>query len=449
MALRRRLIYWLLKEYIKQWGKTIVFSFIIGILGFFTLRFFLQTFAPSLFSFQKEYIGVVGTTPSNLPPIVLQDLSRGLTKVSDDDIVKPDIATSWKISSDGKTYTFAIRPGIYFTDGKELTSTDINYNFIDVKVQKPNKYIISFTLKDRYSPFLSRVSRPIFKNGLIGVGNYKIKEIKLNGDFLQSMELSPIDRKNPEKVYKFRTSTDEIKMMFLLGDVSEAYGLYDDTFRSISFEQFPNVIVQKKVNYGQLATLFYNTQDKYLSNRDVRIGLTYALPDTFLEGRRTYTFYPPVSWAYSPEFTYSQDLQHAKSLTEDLRAKENGMPIILDIKTLPKYKETAEIIALVWEKIGVQSVIETVDSPPTSFQIYVGEYSLLKDPDQYPIWHSGQEKNITRYENKRIDKLLEDGRKTVDTSERKKIYEDLQKYLLAEAPAAFLYFPYDFTLIRK
>ncbi len=45
------------------------------------------------------------------------------------------------------------------------------------------------------------------------------------------------------------------------------------------------------------------------------------------------------------------------------------------------------------------------------------------------LWHTGQDNNITKYENKRIDKLLEDGRKTLDFTERKKIYNDVTKYL--------------------
>jgi peptide/nickel transport system substrate-binding protein len=67
------------------------------------------------------------------------------------------------------------------------------------------------------------------------------------------------------------------------------------------------------------------------------------------------------------------------------------------------------------------------------------------------LWHSSQIQinNISKNKNVRIDKLLEDGRKTNDLEERKKIYADFQKYLLEDPPAAFLYFPYEFTVARK
>jgi ABC-type transport system substrate-binding protein len=41
----------------------------------------------------------------------------------------PDLAHSWKISSDGTTYTFFLREGVHFHDGAELTADDIKATF--------------------------------------------------------------------------------------------------------------------------------------------------------------------------------------------------------------------------------------------------------------------------------------------------------------------------------
>jgi peptide/nickel transport system substrate-binding protein len=118
---------------------------------------------------------------------------------------------------------------------------------------------------------------------------------------------------------------------------------------------------------------------------------------------------------------------------------------------MPRYKALAEQIKLLWEKIGVKVNIEIVDALPTSFQVFLGEFNVTKDPDQYALWHSSQINldNITNYKNLRIDKLLEDGRQTDDINERKKIYSDFQKYLLDDAPATFLYFPYEYQITRR
>src|SRR5215470_5467340 len=41
----------------------------------------------------------------------------------------PDLAHSWEISKDGKTYTFFLRQGVQFHDGAELTSEDVKATF--------------------------------------------------------------------------------------------------------------------------------------------------------------------------------------------------------------------------------------------------------------------------------------------------------------------------------
>jgi peptide/nickel transport system substrate-binding protein len=47
----------------------------------------------------------------------------------------PDLAHSWKISPDGKTYTFFLRQGVQFHDGAELTSEDVKATFD--RISKP------------------------------------------------------------------------------------------------------------------------------------------------------------------------------------------------------------------------------------------------------------------------------------------------------------------------
>jgi peptide/nickel transport system substrate-binding protein len=57
--------------------------------------------------------------------------------------------------------------------------------------------------------------------------------------------------------------------------------------------------------------------------------------------------------------------------------------------------------------------------------------------------------NITHLNNPRIDKLLEDGRKTLDLNLRKSIYSDFQRFLVEEVPAIFLFYPETYTLTRN
>src|SRR5205085_8693190 len=49
--------------------------------------------------------------------------------------IVPDLAHSWEIAKDGKTYTFHLRQGVQFHDGTEFTAADVKATFD--RIRKP------------------------------------------------------------------------------------------------------------------------------------------------------------------------------------------------------------------------------------------------------------------------------------------------------------------------
>lgn len=444
VVVRRRLIFWLIKAYIKKSKKILILSFISGLIIFFALLFGSR-YLRVLFTIHRfPVIGVVGSyQKENLPNIVSSKISRGLTKVDIQGNITPDLAESYSIKQDGKEYIFKLRPNLYFSDGSKFESTNIHYNFSDVEVQKPDKSTIVFKLKDKYSPFLATVSKPVFKNGLIGVGDYFIKKIEVNSNFVQSITLGLNKNRLSTVKFVFYPTEQSLKTAFALGEVTEASGLSSTDFRNISFDKFNATTVKKDVDHTHLVTLFYNVTDENLSDRKLRLALNYALPDQFGPGEKAYLPYYPKSIYFNEDISERhQDFEHAKLLLPNSKTK-------LTITTLKKYSPIAKEVAKSWKKIGINSKIVEVDSVPDKFQIFLSDFNLPNDPDQYVLWHSNQLSNITKYKNLRIDKLLEDGRKTSNIGERQKIYSDFQRFLLDDMPASFLYFPYSYTVTRN
>src|SRR5579864_5077695 len=79
----------------------------------------------------------------------------------------PDLAHSWEIAKDGKTYTFHLRQGVQFHDGAELTSDDVKATFDRIRkppqgvsiprsvlfravdeIAAPDKYTVQFKLAE-------------------------------------------------------------------------------------------------------------------------------------------------------------------------------------------------------------------------------------------------------------------------------------------------------------
>lgn len=432
----------------KRWGRTILIYFLGGLLTFFFMRMLFGVFVNLPFE-KKEIIGMVGAyTTDDLPKSILSQISYGLTQAQIDGAVRPGAAKKWQIINNGKVYVFYLKPDIYFSDGTNLTSDLIRYDFLDVEVQRPNKYTIVFKLKDNYSPFLITVSRPIFKKGFVGIGEYKVKKLKLNGNFVESLDLISKTRRKLV-TYQFYPTVVSLKNAFVLGEVAKIVELPDIQFRSTTLADFKNANVVKKTNHEKLVTLFYNTRDNLASSKNLREALSISIPDNFTEGLRNPLPLSPFSFASKKGFSHQQDLSRARLLLDKVKSASPSGKLSLTLDTLPRLEDTAKVIAKIWEALGISVKIRVVDSVPQKFQIFLGEFNVSVDPDQYVLWHSDQISNITHYANLRIDKILEDGRKEIDIEKRKAIYADFQKHILADPPASFLFFPYAYDVTRK
>jgi len=60
----------------------------------------------------------------------------------------PDLAESWQVSSDGKTYTFNLRRGVKFHDGRPFTSKDVKYSLDKLRDPKRSAYTAYFAAID-------------------------------------------------------------------------------------------------------------------------------------------------------------------------------------------------------------------------------------------------------------------------------------------------------------
>ncbi|MCB9361790.1 MAG: ABC transporter substrate-binding protein [Flavobacteriales bacterium] len=96
-------------------------------------------------------------------------LYNGLVQMDDNLNIQPAIATRWKISEDGKTYTFYLRNDVTFHDhelfpngkGRKVTAEDFVYSFnriIDEKVASPGAWIfnnVDFIEEFNFAPFVA------------------------------------------------------------------------------------------------------------------------------------------------------------------------------------------------------------------------------------------------------------------------------------------------------
>ncbi len=426
-----RYIIRLIQAFFKRFKAIIIIGIIVGILFFLIIFLLIPTIDST-----SDRIGIVGRyTIDDLPDEISKKISTGLTRVDATGNVEPAIAKSWESPDNGKTWIFKINNDLLWHDKKPVLAKDLVYEFSDATYEIVDNETVKFTLQSNFAAFPIILSKPMFKKGLAGVGEWSVKKVSLSGGYVQKIELR--DKESNKITYKFYPSEDRLKLTFKLGQVDTMNNLQivDD------FLNWKTVDVAKTVNNNNFVGLFYNTEDEKLADKSIRQALSYAIDKTNFDGDRAISPISPDSWGYNPLVKpYERDLEKAKD------AKD--FKVVLS--TLPNLLKTAEKIKKDWEEAGIVCEVQVVTDIPENFQVFLATVDIPKDPDQYSLWHSTQTTtNISNFKNARIDKLLEDGRTELDQETRKKIYLDFQRFLVEDVPTTFLYHPNLYSVTRK
>ncbi len=441
---RGRFFWWLISELSRKYWKAIAAGCLLGIsLAFLAAR--AQPLAFFRASVRVERIGIVGEfTPTTLPEEIQRRVSIGLTRLTADGSAAAAVATRWEATDSGKTYVFHLNPETAWHDGKKLTASDINYNIRDVTFTPVDETTLRVQLPAAYGPFETVVSKPLFRRGLIGVGDYRVAAIRLKGDAVEYLKLVPVGKQEgPAYEFRFYHTEAAAILAYKLGDVDVLEGVSSKD----PLLQWGTPQVDQHVSYRRIVGVFFNMRDTILKEKLLRQALAYSIP----RQREEQAISPisKTSWAYTDSVRiYDEDVPRAKKLFESSLVATTSS---VTITTFPSYVDLAQVIAGRWSALGLSTAVRVERTIPSDYQVIVTAIDIPPDPDQYAFWHSTQasaKTNITGYANAKIDKLLEDARQEGDREKRKNLYVDFQKRLMEDVPAVFLYYPITYTIRR-
>ncbi len=195
-------------------------------------------------------------------------------------------------------------------------------------------------------------------------------------------------------------------------------------------------------------------------------------PEIYPEGRITDYFGPKTRAAvirfqekYKEEILAPHNLTRGTGAVKaSTRAKLNQLchptiketiPLKLSLTTVdqPFLNEVASQLRNQWQELGVMLEIKTYNIgflkqeiiKPRNYEMLLFGNILGAIPDPFPFWHSTQIRdpglNLSLYENRRVDELLEQARQTLNEEKREKLLEEFQNILIEDAPAIFLFNP--------
>lgn len=370
--------------------------------------------------------GLVGS-PRFVNPVLAtsktdQDLSTliysGLIKSSPSGKIIPDLAESYKISEDGLTYTFKLKDGLKFHDGKELTTADIEFtinstqnniikspkraNWDGVTVKRLNNKEIQFILPQAYSPFLETLSIGILPKHIwenispeefafskfniepIGSGPYKIKKIKRTSTgVLENYTLKAFSDYSLNKPY-----IKEINLKIYPNEETliESYNKgHFDQMSSLSPTNIKNIKIQKEdeilsTPLPRIFALFLNqNENSVFINNEIREALDKSinrkeLVTKVLEGYGTPITgpVPNNSAFYSKKTEEENGLEVAKEILKNNGWKMNEEAFLqkenqkekklfsfsISTANIPELKTAAEILKERWEELGAKVTLK-------------------------------------------------------------------------------------------
>ncbi len=409
--------------------------------GYFLLIYKDGLFKPSVSE------GVVGTyTENDLPESVTGLLSQSLIKIDKNGTPRGDLVASWETDKDAKNYTFKLKNNLRWSDGTQLKASDLDLKLpSDVTTEVKDDKTLLFKINESFSPFPAMLTKPVLKlNSNLGTGLYKIVEVKKDSIFVKKIRLRA-DRKDlPDVVFRFYPSEKIAKNALRIGEVQSLVGISEIE----DLKKDKTLSLWSKTNYNQIVTIFYNTKDAILSDDNFRLTLSFAAP-SLKEETEAVTSIPPGSWAFNPSVKdYLDNPEQAENYWGRVK---NGKDQTVVLTATSSLKATGERVVEAWRKNGINAELRVESGIPQNFQALLIAQNIPSDPDQYSLWHSTQtQTNISKVSNPRIDKDLEDGRKSADLDIRKARYQDFQKVLLDHSPATFLYFSkYNVVYLKK
>lgn len=374
-------------------------------------------------------------------------------------------------------------------------------NWQGVELEKVNKHAIMFKLKNKYAQFLNNWTinilpkhiwqdiKPInfalseFNLKPIGSGPYKFKKLKKDkSGRIQSYELESNKNFYDGRPFingieiKFYDSEDAMIESYNKNGVSGLSSISPQNLDKIKFKKRLTISGLKLPRY--FAVFLNQNQSKIISDKNVRLAMNYGTDKQEIIQKVLNNNGLPV---YSPMIggiidipgntkQYNYDPEQAKKLLADagwslpagqtenpddagiLKKKDEKLSISLTVPSWSELIETANILKKQWSKIGIEINLVILPTPELQQAIKERNYQallfgeiLMPDPDPFSLWHSSQKKdpgqNLSLYDNKAADTLLEEARQTLNPLERTKKYDDFQKLIIEDAPVVLLYNP--------
>ncbi len=400
-----------------------------------------------------------------------------------------ELAESYEVSADCKTYTFHLRRGVKFHDGSSFTADDVLftiergltlgtvvsqvkqlYELLDT-YEKKDDYTVQFVLKKTNADFLitSGNSMSILskaacqadpeKGGKIGTGPFYTEEYNA-GDYVLLKRFNDYWGEAPV--------TEAIRIRYIPEASARLIALENkeiDICTKVEVAEKPNIKANKDLDYfeyfGSLSYLFYNFDNAPFDDVNFRQAVTWALDiDEINMGvydgaaLKAKARVAPYEFGYFDDWTsvgrepYSQNEQKAK----DYLAKSKYAGQNISFRIAVNNNERALVAQLIQGQLkkvlGVTVEIKQYDSAGFSaiqkerdWDTLIASIGYTPAGDGIRLsYGTGAGQNKMHYSNPKVDELFDKALEEQNSAKRLEYYKEIQCILYDDCPTAPLFF---------
>jgi len=403
-----------------------------------------------------------------------------------------DLAESWTVSADKRTYTFKVRQGVKFHDGSVMTSRDVKASYDKIifppagvvssrqaayraveAVEAPTADTIVFRLKWPEASIIANLSSPwnfIYKADILAKDpNWYDKNVMGTGPFkfVEYVRGSHwIGKKNPDYWDKGKPYLDGYRAIFIQDAAAQVAAIRGERamiqFRGFTPQQRDTLVAAlgskitvQESPWNCSIQVAMNQQKKPFDDKRVRRALTLAL-DRW-EGSKALSRIavvkevagiqvPGTPWATPPEELvklagYGRDINASRAEARRLlkeAGQENLSFTLLNRATPMPYEPVGIWLIDQWRQIGVtvkQNVVETAGwlsaQKSGDFEVSTNApCNSIVEPDMDLHWYlTTSPVNFSKHKDTVMDDLYQKQSRAIDPEERRKHLRAFEKRL--------------------
>jgi peptide/nickel transport system substrate-binding protein len=383
------------------------------------------------------------TDGAAIPQVLLGNIYNGLVRQDDDGKIVPDLAKSWTISPDRKTYTFTLVDNAKFANDAPFTADDAVFSIDRVKsrwttslkaamdvvqdakavsptqlqvvLSKPSNDWL-FRMTTRVGAMFSRTGVDKLATDPVGTGPYEVASWK-RGDSIV------LQRRG--SYWGTKPFFDRVTLKYFKDPTALNNALLTGTINVIGTVQAPESLGQFSSNgkyqviegttNGEVVLSFNNSRP-VLSDVRVRQAIRQAIDhkallDTCFAGRGKLigSMVPPTDpWYEDLTAIDSYDRTKAKSLLQ--AAGATGATLRLRLPTLPYATSCGQVVKSQLEQVGLKVRIDQLEFPAawltTVFTNADYDLSIIAHVEPRDLGAVFNSKYYTRYDDPQLRQLL-------------------------------------------